>query len=392
MSPRSGGEAAKFGERYEGRWITRQLLYVLLGDVDSVTIEDVGEISLGAEFTIRRGGRTEIHQVKRQIGDANEWELHVLKAKGVLAAAQHHVSKGRQFWFVSTIPAAVLNGLADAARRSPDLQSFVEHMLTSQPLRAGFDYLSGKAYGSAETAWRTLQGLEVLWPDERDLTHMNAVLAGLLLEGAAPELAAVGLGNLAKDHLRTPLDADKLTELLEPFGLKPKQLIGNPTIRQRVSTILTSWQESVERELLQPAIPRAEAMDLVDRLQDSRELPLFVIGSGGGGKSAVLHQAVAQIEADGWPVLALRLDRIEPFSSTIELGQRRNLDVSPVTALAAVAQGGPSVLVIDQLDALSLASGRMPATFDVIIELLREARAFPRDASSTGLPRVRCQE
>ena len=84
-----------------------------------------------------------------------------------------------------------------------------------------------------------------------------------------------------------------------------------------------------------------------------------------------------RIQADGWPVLALRLDRIQPFSSTTELGQRRNLDVSPVTALAAVAQGGPSALVIDQLDALSLASGRMPTTFDVIIELLREARAFP---------------
>ena len=122
---------------------------------------------------------------------------------------------------------------------------------------------------------------------------------------------------------------------------------------------------------------RVEARDLVDQLQESRARPLFVIGSGGGGKSAVLYQTVDRIEADGWPVLALRLDRIEPFSSTIELGQRRNLDVSPVTALAAVAQGGPSVLVIDQLDALSLASGRMPATFDVIIELLREARAFP---------------
>lgn len=377
MSPRSGGEAAKFGERYEGRWTTRHLLYVLLGDVDSVTVEDVGEISLGAEFTVRRGTKTEIHQVKRQIGAANEWELHVLKNNGVLAAAQHHVSRGRQFWFVSTIPAAVLNSLADAARRSPDLQSFVEHMLTSQRLRTGFDYLSGKAYGSAETAWRTLQGLEVLWPDERDLTHMNAVLAGLLLEGAAPELAAVGLGNLVKDHLRTPLGIGKLTELLEPFGLRPKQLLGNPTIRQSVSTILTSWKESVERELLQPAIPRAEARDLADQLQDSRGLPLFVIGSGGGGKSAVLYQAVDRIQADGWPVLALRLDRIEPFSSTTELGQRRNLDVSPVTALAAVAQGGPSALVIDQLDALSLASGRMPTTFDVIIELLREARALP---------------
>ena len=54
VSPLRGGEAAKFGERYEGRWTTRQLLYVLLGDVDSVTVEDVGEISLGAEFTVWR--------------------------------------------------------------------------------------------------------------------------------------------------------------------------------------------------------------------------------------------------------------------------------------------------------------------------------------------------
>ena len=86
MSPRSGGEAAKFGERYEGRWTTRHLLYVLLGDVDSVAVEDVGEISLGSEFTVRRGQKVEIHHVKRQKGDANEWELRVLQANGVLAA------------------------------------------------------------------------------------------------------------------------------------------------------------------------------------------------------------------------------------------------------------------------------------------------------------------
>ena len=120
-----------------------------------------------------------------------------------------------------------------------------------------------------------------------------------------------------------------------------------------------------------------EASELVDGVRNGPDRLLFVTGSGGSGKSAVLYQAVTQIEADGWPILALRLDHIEPFSSTIELGHRRNLEVSPVTALAAAAQGGPCVLVIDQLDALSLASGRMPTTFGVITELLREAKAFP---------------
>jgi hypothetical protein len=90
----------------------------------------------------------------------------------------------------------VLCQLADAAQRSPDVDSFVEHMLSSEPLRAGWDYLTGRVYGSYEVAWQALKGLEVLWPDERDLTHMNAALAGLLLEGAAPPLAAVGLGSV----------------------------------------------------------------------------------------------------------------------------------------------------------------------------------------------------
>lgn len=377
MSPRSGGEADKFGNRYEGRWTTRQLLRVLVGQIDSVTVEEVGEIGEKVEFTVRAGTGEEVHQVKRQHGSANEWKLPVLNANGVLAAAQRHVSRKRQFLFVSTVPAVVLNQLADSARRSADLQTFVDYRLTNKDLRPGFDYLSG-VYGSPEAAWQILRGLDVTWPDERDLADMNSALAGLLLEGAEPSLAAVGLGNLVPDNLSVTLDADKIVELLKKYGLRRRQLIGSPTIRQRVREILTSWQESVNRELLQPTIPRSEADDIVDQLRDGPGRLLFVVGAAGGGKSAVLHQAMAQVETGGWPVMAIRLDRVEPFSSTIELGQRRGLvDISPVTALAAAANDLPSVLVIDQLDAVSLASGRMPATFDAVSDMLREARAFP---------------
>ena len=40
MSPRSGGEAAKFGDRFEGRSTVRYLLDVLFGRVDTVFVED----------------------------------------------------------------------------------------------------------------------------------------------------------------------------------------------------------------------------------------------------------------------------------------------------------------------------------------------------------------
>ncbi|MGH1552322.1 hypothetical protein ACRAWF_09805 [Streptomyces sp. L7] len=79
----------------------------------------------------------------------------------------------------------------------------------------------------------------------------------------------------------------------------------------------------------------------------------------------------------GTPVLAFRLDRVEPFATTHELGERVHLPMSPVGALGAVAGGRPCVLVVDQLDAVSMASGRIPDTFDAVADLVDEAAAHP---------------
>jgi hypothetical protein len=79
MSPRKGGEADKFGNRFEGVWTVRHLLYVLVGRIDSVTVEEPGELGEGVEFTVRRGNTTEVHQAKRQLGSANNWTLQSLQ-------------------------------------------------------------------------------------------------------------------------------------------------------------------------------------------------------------------------------------------------------------------------------------------------------------------------
>jgi len=376
VSPRRGGEADKFGNRYEGRWTVRYLLYALLGQVESITVEEAGEVGKGAEFTVRRRTTVEAHQVKRQLGNANEWRLQDLETAGVLRAAAEHVAAGREFHFVSTVPARILDELTDRAGRVDDLQSFLAHMLTKE-LQPHFSYLSGPTvFGSPEAAWRTLQGIHVRWPDERDIRDVNSGFAGLLLEGAAPQLAAVGLGDLVLDNLNVTLTADVIEGLLDELGLRRAQLLGSPTLAQDVRSALSRWKDSVARELLRPVIARAETADIWTLLNGETRV-LFVVGDAGNGKSAVVHQTVQEAESAGWPVLALRLDRVDPFASSVELGRRIDLGVSPVSALAAVSQDAPSLLVIDQVDAVSLASGRMPASFDAVASLLREASGFP---------------
>ena len=378
MSARRGGEADKFGSLYEAAWTTYQLLRVLAERADAVTVEDLGDAGKGSEFTLLTPYHAdEAHQVKLGYSNANGWTPRKLADEGVLQAARHHVERGRQFHFVSTIPSPKIETLADRARRSASLESFIADWLTKE-LRPEFDYLCRPAvYGSGHVVWQTLRGMWVHCQDEVGLNHMNDALAALLLDGAPPTAAALSLGNLAARNLGVRLDAVAIEERLGEYDLRFAERIGSPTLTQAVAAVLASWKANIERELLQPTIPRSEGMELADVLRSDANQVAVVVGTAGAGKSAVLHQAVQALEADNWAVLGLRLDRLEAFASTGEIGQHLDLGISPVAALAAAASERPSVLVIDQLDAVSLASGRMPLRFDAVVDLIREAIAFP---------------
>lgn len=372
---RSGGEADKLGNHYEGAWIVAQLLEVLAGRAKALTVEELGEIGKGVEFTLRRASVTEVHQVKRQRGSANYWRLGDLRSEGVLGAAHQHVAAGREFHFVSTIPAQALHELAELARRSPEPKTFV-NTLAGKSSQEGFGYLVSKVYSSEQEAWETLRGTWAHWSGEREIRNRNAAIAGLLIGGAPAPVVAIALADLAVENLSTPLDKRKISENLERYELA---LISTGDMRSSEDAIRDlnlSWKASIERELLSPPIRRPEVDQIAEALLGDDRC-LFAIGSGGVGKSAVLHGAVTQMESAGSIVLTLRLDRQEPFSSTHELGQRFGFATSPVSMLARVSAEQPCLLVIDQLDAVSKASGRMPQSFDAVADLVREAAAFP---------------
>ncbi|MDV7091008.1 ATP-binding protein [Rhodococcus opacus] len=377
MSPRRGGESDKFGNRYEAAWTVRHVLYVLAGFGNSITVEDIGELGEGVEFTYRRPNGVEVHQLKRQNRTINNWSVASLHSLEIWANASNHADAGREFHFVSAIPARVPQELCDFARRSPSLQAFVDSWLPNQPVRDAFDELSApKILGSPEAAWKMLRGTWIEWPDERDVVQVNAVLSALLLEGASGLLPASGLGDLVLQNLGVELTARAISDRLGAYGLRRVSQNRSAAMDERVRELTASWFDSVERELLRPVIPRDETDELLRLIASTEEGLIFVAGAAGGGKSTVLHQAIEHARTDRLHVLAFRLDRLEPFLTTAELGIRLGLDVSPVAALAAAAGDRASLLVIDQLDAVSLASGRMPRNFDVIADLTREASAF----------------
>ncbi len=372
MSPRPGGESDKLGNRYELAWAIRHALYCILDEGRSLVTEDVdAEIGKGSEFTYETGSVTEVHQLKRQNGSSNSWSIKALADLKIFEAAASHVEVGRDYHFVSLVPCRPLQELSERARRSADLTTFTQSWLTAE-LRPFFDQLSApEVLGGALPAWTTLRGMWFSVQDEHDMVQMNSMLAECQLSGSSGYLASLAIGDILLDNLGKRLTGKRLLELLADHGIQPLAAGWQQSLHECVGAITDSWRASIQRELLQPPIKRTEAAQVVDVL-DVNRLGL-VAGTAGGGKSSVLEQTVAALESAGAEVLALRLDRLDSFASTIELGRQLGLDGSPAVALAVAAEDRDAYLVVDQLDAVSLASGRMPESFDVVMDLVGEA-------------------
>jgi energy-coupling factor transporter ATP-binding protein EcfA2 len=377
MSPRKGGESDKVGNRYETAWTVRQLLYIVAEKADAITLEAIGEIGEGSEFTFEKGAEAEAHQVKRQHGAGNTWSIATLTSKGIIENGVQHVGAGRAFYFVSTVPSAALAELAVRARQATDLKVFKSSWLTSKDLVDEFAALAAsKAVKTEENAWALLQNLWMQVVDERELVATNAVLAESKLEGAEGSVVCDALGSIALNNLGVRIDRRILLAQLEAKEIRPRTTAARTAAVTALNVCNESWKASIERELLDPVILRPEAQEVYDATLTEKQVVL-VTGQAGGGKSGLLRQVSALLDDADIPYLGFRLDRLDQFTTTTELGRQIGLEISPVAALATTAQERECVLIVDQLDAVSLASGRMPQFFDTIAELVREAKAFP---------------
>ena len=126
-------------------------------------------------------------------------------------------------------------------------------------------------------------------------------------------------------------------------------------------------------------IPRKEAGTVLDVLTSSQgRRGVLLSGEAGVGKSGVMLQVIDHLLTEGIPALALRIDRLAPEATSDAVGRQLGLLGSPPNVLAAIARDRDCVLVIDQLDAVSLASGRNPQFFESVHEMVRQAERHPQ--------------
>lgn len=128
----------------------------------------------------------------------------------------------------------------------------------------------------------------------------------------------------------------------------------------------------------QAQIERQESQQVVDTVLSSTDQGALLVAAAGFGKSCILAQVIERLKVEDVPFVAFKLDSIPESSNADRLGHELGLTESPVTTLARISQGRRSVLIVDQLDAISIVSGRKTNTWEAFAEIWKELHKSPR--------------
>jgi hypothetical protein len=378
--PLPGGPSDKFGNLYELWWTVLQFLRMLHGKAESIRIEAPGVEK--AEFVMISGGRKELHQAKRSNPDG-KWSLAALASSNVqLLQAIYAELTGNDagFVFVSGSDAPELKELAHRAQKSESLEEFETNFIHFEGQKKKFDILRKDwKNASAGAAYDVLRRVEVRTLDERSLEDLvEAKLCALFL--ADPNAVATELRSFVEDSIHKTISRDVLITHLAKRGFTLRRLAKLEAVPALINEVTEMYLAVARKKLIRKSlIPRAATQALLARVgEGSHGNESVLTGKAGAGKTGCVIEFAEALRARKVPVvvLAFRLDRIDPVSTTKALGQQIGLEESPALMLAAAAAGRDAVLIVDQLDAVSTVSGRSSDFLQAIEGLLAEARGL----------------
>jgi hypothetical protein len=253
--------------------------------------------------------------------------------------------------------------------------------LESSPIRTSFDELRADWGNCApEEAYERLKRITIRTVDEETLRTMVEGRLAVLVEGQSPSAVAALLASFALDQVHNELTAIDIWRYLEGQGCRRREWNKDPRVLAAVAAQNERYLGFLHDEAISGKLfPRDEAQIAVSKiLSPDGKGSVMLAGEAGVGKSSTTPEVVTSLQEMGWPVLAFRVDRMEAVATPDRVGDNLGLPGSPAHVLAAIAQGRDCALVIDQLDAVSLASGRHPQFFECINEIIKQSLTYPR--------------
>ena len=368
-----GGPAAKVALRYEHYWTVFRISQMLDGEVNRIRLEPPGTAGVGVELVLDMGGVTWGEQTKNAL---RNWTIKRLRDEGVLVAAKNHIDQGRRFRFVTSSSASDFSVLTGRARQAETFTEYSQSIGTTRLV--ALEAISSDWAVTREETWRLLKYVEV---EHLPFASLRRFVRGAIrhLYVDDPDLIIGELRNFCDRHLAQTFTGPQVWTHLESKGFTRRLIRGD-------QSVLRQLYRTVERqgrriECSKPRIGfirRPDVETILEKLRSSASPQVFVLdGRAGSGKSTVATHIATCLRDEGWFVTVARMDTNASMPTSDHLGREMGLTETPSVLLAGVSDGLSALLVVDQLDAVSTFSGRMPDNFESVADVLEEVKASP---------------
>ena len=368
-----GGVADKLGNAFEAQWTLLEALCVLRGEAAEIRLEPFNEDANGLEFRVSRRGRHVWHQCKRGVTSGN-WTLQRLESVGVLKDfARKLQDQANSCVFVSTDPAPQLKGLIDKAAMVESPKDLVDSssLEDSRAYRALRD-VWGR---DDETIFAWLKHCSIETVSEASMTRELRTTVSSMFVGDADAVIERLLLYLGRKLTQT-LTPEVFRGDIDNLGLVWKARL-DATLDERLAVATDRYLETLSAPIGDTLIETQELREAADICLLPRPRVVIFAGRAGCGKSAAAERVIGAARAAAHPVLAFRIDQFLGAESVEALGTSLfGRPESPVSVVGNRYSGRPAVLLIDQVDAVSEASGRSGRIAEVLFQLVEESNIY----------------
>lgn len=127
-------------------------------------------------------------------------------------------------------------------------------------------------------------------------------------------------------------------------------------------------------------IQRSEVQQIITWVQqeESRQTLGVLLDQPGGGKTVLLRQVLEHLEVMNVPVLAIKADTLGDITTPDDLTNWLQLPRCVEECVLHLAETAPVVVLVDQLDALSLSLARNATTLNLLTGLIKRLIALPQ--------------
>ena len=373
-----GGISDKLGNKYEAKWLVRNLIDVIAVKANWLKFEGVETEYRGFEFAISRGEITEWHQTKINSPDGN-WTINALQKEGVLRAFSNRLSADQKShcFFISQDNAKIFRTLTDKSRIANSYNQYLE--LLSRDQNDSIQRINEIWQQSNEDLFNWLRRSFVEIIPERELNSLIESFGDLYFQYGGKNIFPI-LRDILEENFNKLLSTEELRNIIKSQGIIIfKEWAFDPTIEKRLNDETDAYLETYTPfGAGGETIVRSQSKTLIEDLikPDGAKL-ILLTGVAGAGKSGIIRDAITQARKLKIPLLAFRADHFLNCSTREELGKLlTGREESPVSTLKGTFTNTPTILFIDQVDAVSEVSGRHGQVKEVVFRLIKDAYNF----------------